>query len=137
MVAVIGEEIEMRNGKFTIKEQAYLSSLSAVKNVSATRIKYEDWFRAECMCRYEAGESPVAIFREAGLDPELIGYKRIERCIARWKQRWHGIEHMTGAQLSESAGELVRVGRERYGGQAGAARCEGRIGRSGEHTARD
>ena len=42
MVAVIGEEIEMRNGKFTIKEQAYLSSLSAVKNVSATRIKYED-----------------------------------------------------------------------------------------------
>ena len=80
----------MRNGKFTIKEQAYLSSLSAVKNVSATRIKYEDWFRAECMCR-----------------PELIGYKRIERCIARWKQRWHGIEHMTGAQLSESDNALL------------------------------
>lgn len=107
MVAVIGEEIEMRNGKFTIKEQAYLSSLSAVKNVSATRIKYEDWFRAECMCRYEAGESPVAIFRDAGLDPELIGYKRIERCIARWKQRWHGVKHMTGAQLSESDNALL------------------------------
>lgn len=26
-----------------------------------------------------------AIFREAGLDPKIIGYKRVERCIARWK----------------------------------------------------
>ena len=39
------------------------------------------------MCRYNAGESPSAIFREAGLDPKLIGYKRVERCIARWKQQ--------------------------------------------------
>lgn len=22
---------------------------------------------------------------EAGLDPKIIGYKRVERCIARWK----------------------------------------------------
>lgn len=92
----------MRNGKFTVKERAYLASLQAVKNVSATRIKYEEWFRAECMCRYDAGESPVAIFREAGLDPELIGYKRIERCIARWKKHWQGVKHMTGTRLSES-----------------------------------
>ena len=92
----------MRNGKFTVKERAYLASLQAVKNVSATRIKYEEWFRAECMCRYDAGESPVAIFREAGLDPELIGYKRIERCIARWKKHWQGVRHMTGTRLSES-----------------------------------
>ena len=28
---------------------------------------------------------PAAIFREAGLDPKIIGYKRVERCIARWK----------------------------------------------------
>ncbi|EIJ25698.1 hypothetical protein [Bifidobacterium longum] len=31
-------------------------------------------------------ESPVRIFREAGLDPRIIGNKRIERCIARWKR---------------------------------------------------
>lgn len=28
---------------------------------------------------------PTKIFREAGLPPELIGYKRIERSVARWK----------------------------------------------------
>ena len=37
-------------------------------------------------CRYHAGESPVELFREAGLDPSLIGYKRIERCFARWRK---------------------------------------------------
>ena len=27
----------------------------------------------------------MEMFREAGLGPELIGYKRIERCVARWR----------------------------------------------------
>ena len=34
-----------------------------------------------------AGRKPrQGIFREAGLDPRIIGNKRIERCIARWKR---------------------------------------------------
>lgn len=76
----------MVDGKFTAKERAYLASLPAVESVSASHIRYADSFRIEVMCRYNAGESPAAIFREAGLDPKLIGYKRIERCIARWKK---------------------------------------------------
>ena len=71
----------MIDGKFTAKERAYLSSLPAVKSVSASHIRYSDRFRVEVMCRYNAGESPSAIFREAGLDP------KVERCIARWKQQ--------------------------------------------------
>ena len=41
--------------------------------------------RDDCMRRYAEGGSPAAIFREAGLDPKIIGYKRVERCIARWQ----------------------------------------------------
>lgn len=77
----------MIDGKFTAKERAYLASLPAVKSVDASHIHYANQFRLEVMCRYSMGESPSAIFREAGLDPKLIGYKRVERCIARWKQR--------------------------------------------------
>ena len=77
----------MVDGKFAAKERAYLASLPAVESVSASRIRYADSFRIEDMCRYNAGESPAAIFREAGLDPKLIGDKRVERCIARWKQQ--------------------------------------------------
>ena len=77
----------MIDGKFTAKERAYLASLPAVKSVSPSHIRYTNRFKVEVMCRYNAGESPSAIFREAGLDPKLIGYKRVERCIARWKQQ--------------------------------------------------
>ena len=72
-------------GSFTLEEAAYLRSLSAVSEVSPVRITYSEEFKRSCVRRYKAGESPARIFREAGLDPSLIGYKRIERCVARWK----------------------------------------------------
>lgn len=71
---------------FSDAEMALLSGLDAVAWVTRTRITYKDSFKREAIERYRRGESPVRIFREAGLDPRLIGNKRIERCIARWKR---------------------------------------------------
>lgn len=73
-------------GSFSAREVAFLQSLPAVERVSQKRIEYADDFKHYVMRRYMAGDSPVAIFRACGLDSSLIGYKRIERCIARWKQ---------------------------------------------------
>ncbi len=66
-------------------ELQMLRDLPAVANVSKDRITYSNAFKQVCVIRYLAGESPTKIFREAGLSPELIGYKRIERSVARWK----------------------------------------------------
>lgn len=71
---------------FSDAEMALLSGLDAVAWVTRTRITYTDSFKREAVTRYRQGESPVRIFREAGLDPRIIGNKRIERCIARWKR---------------------------------------------------
>ncbi|NEG95478.1 hypothetical protein GFD17_01655 [Bifidobacterium sp. SMB2] len=71
--------------RFTPEQQAYLRGLPAVREVSETRIRYSKAFRRHCVERYRAGASPTELFREAGLAPTLIGAKRIERCIARWK----------------------------------------------------
>ena len=68
-----------------MEEVAYLKELPAVAEVTPRRIIYAEDFKARCMQRYRNGESPVKLFREAGLDPALIGYKRIERCFSRWK----------------------------------------------------
>lgn len=97
----------MVDGKFTAKERAYLASLPAVESVSASHIRYADSFRIEVMCRYNAGESPAAIFREAGLDPKLIGYKRIERCIARWKKQEER-DHRGGERASRDDLRIIR-----------------------------
>lgn len=66
-------------------ELQMLRDLPAVANVSKDRITYSNAFKQVCVIRYLAGESPTKIFREAGLPPELIGSKRIERSVARWK----------------------------------------------------
>ena len=66
-------------------ELQMLRDLPAGANVSKDRITYSNAFKQVCVIRYLAGESPTKIFREAGLPPELIGYKRIERSVARWK----------------------------------------------------
>lgn len=71
--------------RFSINERAYLRQLPAISNVTENRIMYTKAFRNECMRRYLAGESATAVFREAGMPPELIGHKRIERCVARWR----------------------------------------------------
>lgn len=76
----------MRKGKFTAKERAYLLTLPAVESVTQGRIFYTEEFKADCMRRYHEGESPARIFAEAGLFSDLIGYKRIERCVARWRE---------------------------------------------------
>lgn len=72
-------------GSFSMEELQMLRDLPAVANVSKDRITYSNAFKQVCVIRYLAGESPTKIFREAGLPPELIGYKRIERSVARWK----------------------------------------------------
>lgn len=71
---------------FSSREIRYLLSLPAVRSASATRITYSDKFKEYCMRRYEMGDSPAQIFRDAGLDSSLIGYKRIERAFARWRR---------------------------------------------------
>ena len=72
--------------RFTQSEMYYLRMLPAVEHVTSARITYSDQFREDAIRRYLAGESPVKIFRDAGLDPRLVGYKRIERAFARWKK---------------------------------------------------
>lgn len=68
-----------------MEELQMLRDLPAVANVSKDRITYSNAFKQVCVIRYLAGESPTKIFREAGLPPELIGHKRIERSVTRWK----------------------------------------------------
>lgn len=73
-------------GAFSAEEVAYLKSLPAVADATSRRITYTEEFKDHCVERYAQGASPVSLFREAGLDPALVGHKRIECAIARWRK---------------------------------------------------
>ena len=65
-----------------------LRKLPAVKNVTKHgRIYYTQEFQKHFLEEHAKGAKPVNLFREAGLGPEIIGYKRIERATARWSEK--------------------------------------------------
>lgn len=99
-------------GVFSAEEVEYLRSLPAVVEASAKRITYSDSFKRYCIRRYLEGASPVQLFREAGLDPSLIGHKRIERCFERWRRSeamQFGVQQVTssmhGARTADESDE--------------------------------
>ncbi|OZG60737.1 MULTISPECIES: hypothetical protein [Bifidobacterium] len=72
--------------KFTRAQIRYLNALPAVGRVTEDRITYTEDFKIQVLLLDAMGEGPVSIFRHAGLPPELIGYKRIDHCMARWRR---------------------------------------------------
>ena len=66
----------------------HLASLPAVRCVyrSSGRLVYERGFMVAAVAAWRAGVGVVRVFRLAGLPPELIGRKRIERCAYRWRR---------------------------------------------------
>lgn len=101
MKTVEGGAMARGGGAFSDEEIQLLRGLPAVANVTRNRITYADSFKQMCTIRYLTGESPTKIFREAGLPPDLIGYKRIERCVDRWKTS--AIKSVTGnGNMSDS-----------------------------------
>lgn len=70
---------------FTQAEVYYLNTLPAVERASMDRITYSREFQVRCMAQCLRGNGPTSIFASAGLNPKIVGSKRIERAIARWK----------------------------------------------------
>lgn len=71
----------MTRKTFTSEETTILRTSPAVIRTTSRRITYASWFR-----RY------ADIFRGVGLDPGILGTKRIERCMNRWRTEYAGTE---------------------------------------------
>lgn len=78
----------MGRGRFTEEEINYLKKSPYVTSVDEMKIIYSNEFKFHFMSQYNKGKKPAQIFREAGLHPEILGSKRIERAAARWKESY-------------------------------------------------
>ena len=76
-----------RNKPFNKTERQYLCALPAVDSCTESRINWNREFIGTVQSEIEAGAHPTEIFRKAGVGPEIIGRKRIERCVARWREK--------------------------------------------------
>ena len=76
-----------RNKPFDKEERQYLCGLPAVDSCTESRINWNSEFIGKVQSEIETGAHPTEIFRKAGVGPEIIGRKRIERCVARWREK--------------------------------------------------
>lgn len=78
----------MSKKKFSNEEINKLSINKYVKKVSDKAITYTNEFKIHFIAEYNNGKTPRIIFKEAGFDIELIGFKRIECAADRWKRAY-------------------------------------------------
>lgn len=76
-----------RNKPFDEDEIRMLRGLDAVDSCGERRITWNREFIKRAKKELAEGESPTEIFRRAGVGPEIVGHKRIERCAARWRRQ--------------------------------------------------
>ena len=78
----------MARGGFSQEELDALNNNKYVIYAENNRIVYSNEFKFLFMKEFESGKSPKEIFLAAGFDTNALGYKRIERATARWKESY-------------------------------------------------
>ena len=68
----------MARKEFTEEEIAVLKTSPHVMDVSPAIIHFNVAFKELFWKKFQAGMAPAAIFREAGIDPDMLGKTRVE-----------------------------------------------------------
>lgn len=63
---------------FTEVQLEILKKNPYVKKVTSTNISYTEEFKKLFYAKYQTGVSPKFIFLECGIDPDILGHKRVE-----------------------------------------------------------
>lgn len=79
----------MKKKLFTDKQIKELKKNKYVKNISDNGITYTDEFKYKVIKEVEKNNKfATAIFKECGIDPEIIGSGRIRTAVSRWKKQF-------------------------------------------------
>lgn len=73
---------------FTREQQTLLAHNPNVHSVSSKEIWYTNAFKMRFIEEYLSGKGPKQIFEEAGFSVKMLGYKRVERAAANWRQAY-------------------------------------------------
>lgn len=78
----------MGRKELSVEEISILEKNPYVKSVDSLRIVYSEEFKKHFIREYIKGKSPSTIFREAGLVPDVLGNKRVEKAGYRWRKAY-------------------------------------------------
>ena len=88
---------------FTDAQVKKLSKNKWIKNITNKGITYTDEFKYKLVKECENYKKfPQDIFRECGLDPEIVGIVRIQNSAYRWRKQLNSIGKITDTRKDAS-----------------------------------
>lgn len=93
---------------FTKEQIDILKTNKYVKNISEKAITYTEDFKIEFSKRYNSGELAVDILLDMGLDPKILGEKRIYSLCARLKRDSNREDRFRDTRVINSGRSLKR-----------------------------
>ena len=92
---------------FTDAQVKKLSKNKWIKNITNKGITYTDEFKYKLVKECENYKKfPQDIFRECGLDPEIVGIVRIQNSAYRWRKQLNSIGKITDTRKGASGRHL-------------------------------
>ena len=92
---------------FTDAQVKKLSKNKWIKNITNNGITYTDEFKYKLVKECENYKRfPQDIFKECGLDPEIVGIVRIQNSAYRWRKQLNSIGKITDTRKGASGRHL-------------------------------
>lgn len=94
---------------FTNAQVKKLSKNKWIKNITNKGITYTDEFKYKLVKECEDYKKfPQDIFRECGIDPEIVGKKRYEQAASRWRKQFKETGELKDTRKGSSGRPLER-----------------------------
>lgn len=94
---------------FTDAQVKKLSKNKWIKKITNTTITYSDEFKYKLVKECENYKKfPQDIFRECGIDPEIIGVKRYEQAAYRWRKQLNSTGELKDTRIDNNGRPLER-----------------------------
>ena len=94
---------------FTDIQVKKLSKNKWIKNITNKEITYTDEFKYKLIKECENyNKFPQDIFRECGIDPEIVGKARIRNVAYKWRKKINSTGEITDTRKTNSGNTLKR-----------------------------
>ena len=94
---------------FTDAQVKKLSKNKWIKNITNKGITYNDEFKYKLVKECENYKKfPRDVFKECGIDPEIVGERRISSAALRWRKQINSTGEITDTRTTKSGNTLKR-----------------------------
>ena len=112
---------------FNEHQQRQLEANPNVKSVTERAIQYTPGFKLQAVKQNQAGKGPAEIFQAAGFDLEVIGVKKAQSALARWRRTFHTYGENGFFEERRGKASKGRPKRENASAEKKLAQAEARI----------